>query len=113
MKRVLEDLAKAERRSLSSLVENILYEYLTENQIEWERPERRGHERKVINMPARFRVRGKQIPEEHDVFVKDISQIGAYTLSTDVSGIENILKRKGISAKAKLIIKSLVISTTK
>jgi hypothetical protein len=106
MKRVMEDLAKTERRSLSSLVVNILYDYLAKNQIEWERPERRGHERKVINMPAQFRVLGKQIPEVHDVFIKDISQAGAYTISTDIVDIENILKNDGISAKARLIINS-------
>jgi hypothetical protein len=71
MKLVLEDLAKTEKRSLSSLVENILDEYLKENQIEWEHQE---------------------------------NQTGVFTIFNDVDGIENILKRKGISIEARLII---------
>lgn len=106
MKRVMEDLARKKKRSLSSLVVNILYDYLAENQIEWERPERRGYERMVINTPAQFRVKVNQIPEVHDVFIKDISQVGAYTISTDIVDIKNILKKKGISSKARLIINS-------
>jgi hypothetical protein len=104
MKLVLEDLAKTEKHSLSSLVENILDEYLKENQIEWEHQEKRGRKRKVINMPARFQVRGNYIPEVQNVLIQDISQTGVFTIFNDVDGIENILKRKGISIEARLII---------
>jgi hypothetical protein len=73
--RVLEDLAKTEKRSLSSLVENILDDYLTKNQIEWERQERRGKNRKVINMPAQFQIRCNYIPEVQNVLIQDIIKL--------------------------------------
>jgi hypothetical protein len=104
MKAVLEDIAREERRSLSSLVENILADYLTERNIEWEHRERRGDSRKVVDIPARFQVTGHQITEAHDVYLKDLSREGAYIISTDVAGIENILKNEGVHVKGKIII---------
>ncbi len=104
MKEVLEDIAREERRSLSSLVENILGDYLTERHIEWERQERRGNSRKVVDIPARFQVLGHQVIEAHDVYLKDISRAGAYAISTDVAGIENILKNEGVHVNGKIII---------
>lgn len=102
MKRVLEGLARNDKRSLSSLVENILANYLTEKGIEWEHKERRNYPRKVIEMPARFSIRGRQASEEFEVFLKDISETGAYAIYRDLESIRKFLK-KGISLKAKLI----------
>jgi hypothetical protein len=104
MKRVLEVLARSEKRSLSSMVENILADYLIEKGIEWEQDERRSYPRKVIEMPARFTVRGSKGSEDHEVFLRDISQAGAYAVYKEIDGIGKILK-KGVSVKAKLSIR--------
>lgn len=103
MKRVLEVLARSEKRSLSSMVENILADYLIEKGIEWEQEERRSYPRKVIEMPARFTVRGSKGAEDHEVFLRDISQVGAYAIYKEIDGIGKILK-KGVSVRAKLSI---------
>lgn len=104
MKRVLEVVARSEKRSLSSMVENILADYLIEKGIEWEQEERRSHPRKVIEMPARFTVKGSKGSEEHEVFLRDISQAGAYAVYKEIDGINKIMK-KGVSIKAKLIMR--------
>ncbi len=103
MKRVLEVLASSEKRSLSSIVENILADHLIEKGIEWEQEERRAFPRKVINMAARFSGRGSKGSEEHEVFLKDISQTGAYAFCEDTDGINKVLK-KGVSVRAKLSV---------
>jgi hypothetical protein len=103
MKRVLEVLARSEKRSLSSMVVNILADHLIEKGIEWEQEERRSFPRKVIKMPARFTFRGSKGPEEHEVSLKDISQTGAYAVYKDIKDISKILK-KGVSLRAKLSV---------
>ncbi len=105
MKRVLEGLARSEKRSLSSLVENILADYLTEKGIEWEHEERRSYPRKVIEMPARFHIRSRQPSQDYEVFIKDISEAGAYAVYRDTGSIDKILK-KGVSLKANLIFQA-------
>lgn len=104
MKRALENLAQLEKRSLSSLVANILRDYLKEKGIDWEHRERRTSPRKVIEMPARFRIPGPVSPLEQEVFLRDISQTGAYAISEDITGMEKILKMGKVPKRAQLIV---------
>lgn len=103
MKRVLEGLARSEKRSLSSLVENVLGDYLSEKGIEWEHEERRSYPRKVIEMPARFHIRSRQSSQDHEIFIKDISEAGAFAVYQEIDSIDKILK-KGIPVKANISI---------
>lgn len=103
MKRVLEGLARSEKRSLSSLVENILADYLTEKGIEWEHKERRSYPRKVIEMPARFHIRSRQASQDYEVSIKDMSEAGAYAVYEEIENIDKVLK-KGVPVKANLSI---------
>ncbi len=101
MKRVLEGLARSEKRSLSSLVENILADYLTEKGIEWEHKERRSYPRKVIEMPGRFQIRSRQAAQDYEVSIKDISETGAFAVYQEIDSIDKVLK-KGIPVKANI-----------
>jgi hypothetical protein len=104
MKRALEDQAREEKCSVSSLVENILSDNLANRGIEWNRMEHRRYPRKEIEMPARFQIPGRKVTDEHDVHIKNISQTGAYAISSDIRSIQKLLKNKGLSVEAKLLI---------
>ena len=79
----LQDIAVKERRTLSSLLERILHNFLDYPEGEVgpraAQADKRLHRRKKILLPARWRIRLEEEVVEHDVVVKDISAGGAYT----------------------------------
>ena len=83
LKNELQNIAKQRARSLSSLIEQILRDYLESQQSK--RPyepiqrDRRHHPRKEVLIPARWRFKMGKETVEHDVLVKNISAGGAYT----------------------------------
>ena len=81
-KQELESLAREKRCSLSSLIQQVLKDFLempgTDPQRTPKRDKRR-HPRKDVLLPARLRVRKEKEPVEHDVLIRNISAGGAYT----------------------------------
>jgi hypothetical protein len=79
----LQDIAVKEARTLSSLLERILHNFLDYPEGEMGpravQEDRRLYRRKKIVLPARWRIHLEEEVVEHDVVVKDISAGGAYT----------------------------------
>ena len=83
LKEGLHTIAKQRARSLSSLIEQVLQDFVESQQAELPRDaiekDRRQHPRKEILLPARWRLRKGKDTLEHDVLIKNISTGGAYT----------------------------------
>ncbi len=83
LKEGLQTIAKQRARSLSSLIENVLQDFVESQQAELPRDaiekDRRQYPRKEILLPARWRLRKGKDTLEHDVLIKNISAGGAYT----------------------------------
>jgi hypothetical protein len=83
LKEKLHTIARQQARSLSSLIEQVLQDFVELQQAELPRDaiekDRRQHPRKEILLPARWRLRKGKDTLEHDVLIKNISAGGAYT----------------------------------
>jgi len=85
VKERMQAVAGEKGRSLSSLIERILSNFLDSYEkgnlsSDAVKQERRNHTRKDILIPARWRVGNKDDFVEYDVLVKNISTGGAYTV---------------------------------
>ena len=83
LKNGLQAFARQRGRSLSSLIERILSDFLESQQanlsIATTERERRHHSRKEVVLPGRWRLRKGNDSFEHDVLIRNISAGGAYT----------------------------------
>jgi hypothetical protein len=81
MKRAMELAAKRDRRSIASLLEKIVADYLAKEGIDWEiiQKDRRVYPRKDVSLPARLRI--QKSPKgyyETEALVQNMSLGGAY-----------------------------------
>jgi len=88
MRNALETAAKRDRRSIASLVEKIIADYLAKEGIDWEKApshhDRRQYPRKDVSLPARLMIQQNlEIYEETEALVEDMSLGGAYVTYTD------------------------------
>ena len=83
LKKRLQSIAKQRARSLSSLIEQVLQDFLESQKsdlpLEATQKDRRQYPRKEVLLPARWRLRKEKEAVEHDVLIKNISSGGAYT----------------------------------
>ncbi len=88
MRKALGVAARRDRRSVASLIEKIVADYLAKEGIGWEEDpkhhERREHPRKDVSLPARLIIQGSQeIQEETEALVENMSLGGAYVSYTN------------------------------
>lgn len=83
LKKGLQAMAKQRGRSLSSLLERILRDFLESQQADLPIAtgdlDKRQHPRKKVLLPGRWRLGKGKDTLEHDVLIKNISAGGAYT----------------------------------
>jgi hypothetical protein len=82
LKKGLQAIAEQRGRSLSSLIEKILGDFLASQQagsISTIERERRQHPRREVLLPGRWKLPKGGETLEHDVLIKNISASGAYT----------------------------------
>ncbi len=85
MRRALSIAAHRDRRSVASLLEKIIADYLAEEGITWERNsdyrDRRRHPRKDVFLPARLTIeQAPKIRKEIEALVENMSLGGAYVI---------------------------------
>lgn len=92
LKERLQAIARRQGRTLSSLIDRVLRDFLSsqrenlpENAI---KREKRRHPRKEIILPARWRLKQKENVVEYDVILRNISAGGAYTEYVNGQNIE-------------------------
>jgi hypothetical protein len=97
VKKSLQDLAGKQGRTLSSLIELILLDFLDKQEgrplLSTSQGDKRHYPRKKVVLPARWRINRGESAVEYDVIVKNISSGGAYTeyINGQSSGlIENL-----------------------
>jgi hypothetical protein len=88
MREALGKAANRERRSVASLLEKIIADYLSKEGIRWEKAplhdERRQYPRKGVSLPARMTIlESQEICEETEALVENMSMGGAYVSYTN------------------------------
>jgi len=105
-KESLQSVARKQGRTLSSLIERALHDYLDSCESNSPRrkiqEDRRHHLRKKVLLPARWRISEGEDVVECDVLVKDISAGGAYTEYVNGENFE-LIKTLKISPFALVI----------
>ena len=82
LKREIRTMAKKQGRSLSSLIEHILQNWLEKQKGDLPHTaqvDRRRFARKDVVLPARWRFQGGNRIVEHDVLIRNVSAGGVYT----------------------------------
>jgi len=120
MRNALGIAAKRDRRSIASLVEKIIADYLANEGIGWEDApsyhNRRQHPRKDVSLPARLTIeQASEIYEETEALVQNMSLGGSYVTYTNghrppwklQSSIRLIVRIPGAAAPLKLTCRAV------
>ncbi len=88
MRKALDFAASRDRRSVASLLEKIIADYLNREGISWEEDrtdqDRREHPRKDVSLPARLIIqKNPEVTEQTEALVENISRGGAYVTYTN------------------------------
>ncbi len=88
MRKALNFAASRDRRSVASLLEKIIADYLNREGVSWEEDrthqDRREHSRKDVSLPARLIIqKNPEVTEQTEVLVEKISRGGAYVTYTN------------------------------
>lgn len=75
LRSALEEVARKDRRSLSSAIELILTDYVSKSSLFPQQHERRRHTRKVVSLQARVKS-GARAGRQHEAVILDISLSG-------------------------------------
>jgi c-di-GMP-binding flagellar brake protein YcgR len=104
IKKPLEQIAKKSRKSVSSVLDNIIYNYLGENKsLKVLQKERREFPRKKVHLPALFHDASTQSGDIKTCTVLDIS-LGGLLVSVPLGSKLEITKKNGQAIKFEIIL---------
>jgi hypothetical protein len=88
MREALGAVARRDRRSIGSLVEKIIADYLAKEEIQWEQrgahENRRSYPRRHVSLPARLTIQqASEVFEETEALIENMSRGGSYVTYTN------------------------------